>query len=46
MNERPLKCQGRFKNVQVLLQGIPLIELDLVLDVYWLEQLGLMASNW
>lgn len=46
MNERPLKCQGRFKNVQVLLQGIPLIELNLVLDVYWLEQLGLMACNW
>ncbi|KAJ0105416.1 hypothetical protein Patl1_18246 [Pistacia atlantica] len=54
-NGRPLKCQGRFENVQVLLQGIPfvltlyalpLIGLDLVLGVHWLEQLGTVACNW
>ena len=54
-NDGPLKCQGRFENVQVLLQGIPfyltlyalpLIGLDLVLGVHWLEQLGTVVCNW
>ena len=54
-NGGPLKCQGRFENVQVLLQGIPfyltlyalpLIGLDLVLGVHWLEQLGTVVCNW
>ncbi|KAK0603526.1 hypothetical protein LWI29_005918 [Acer saccharum] len=54
-NRRPLQCQGRFENVQVLLKGIPfvltlyvlpLIGLDLVLGVHWLEQLGTVVCNW
>jgi len=53
-NGNPLKCQGRFENIQVLLQGIPffltlyalpLCGLDLVLGVQWLEQLGTMAYD-
>ena len=45
-NENPLKCQGRFEQVSILLQGIPfsltlyslpLIGLDLVLGIQWLE---------
>lgn len=54
-NENPLKCQGRFEHVQVVLQGIPfsftlyslpLTGLDLALGVQWLEQLGTMVCNW
>ncbi|XP_020241395.1 uncharacterized protein LOC109819859 [Asparagus officinalis] len=54
-NGEPLKCQGRFENVPIMLQGIPfvltlyalpLIGLDLVLGVHWLEQLGTVACNW
>ncbi|KAL4318769.1 hypothetical protein GQ457_18G015560 [Hibiscus cannabinus] len=54
-NGAPLKCQGRFENVHVLLQGIPfsltlyslpLIGLDLVLGVQWLEKLGTVICNW
>ena len=54
-NGAPLKCQGLFERVHVLLQGIlffltfyslPLIGLDLVLGVQWLEQLGTMMCNW
>jgi hypothetical protein len=54
-NGGPLKCQGRFENVQVLLQGIsftltlyslPPIGLDMVLGVHWLEQLGTMVYDW
>ncbi|KAK6940972.1 Retrotransposon gag domain [Dillenia turbinata] len=53
-NGKPLRCQGRFENVQVMLQGIPfiltlyaipLIGLDLVLRVHWLEQLGTTICN-
>jgi hypothetical protein len=48
-NGRPLQCQGRFENVHISLQGIPfiltlyalpLVGLDVVLGVHWLEQLG------
>jgi len=54
-NGGPLKCQGRFENVQVLLQGIPftltlyslpLIGLDMVLGVHWFEQLGTVVCDW
>lgn len=54
-NGEPLKCQGRFENVPVDLQGIPfvltlyalpLIGLDMVLGVQWLEQLGPVLCNW
>jgi len=54
-NGNPLKCQGRFENIHVLLQGIPfmltlyalpLYGLDLVLEVQWLEQLGTVACDW
>jgi hypothetical protein len=54
-NGNPLKCQGRFENIHVLLQGIPfmltlhalpLCGLDLVLGVQWLEQLGTVACDW
>lgn len=54
-NGEPLKCQERFENVQVLLQGIPftltlysvpLIGLDMVLGVHWLEQLGMVVCDW
>ena len=54
-NGNPLKCQGRFQLVSVLLQGIPfsltlyslpLIGLDLVLGIQWLEQLGTVVCNW
>lgn len=50
-----LKCQGQFEHVQILLQGIlfsitlyflPLIELDLVLGIQWLKQLGIVVCNW
>ena len=53
-NGDPLKCQERFENVSVLLQGIPstltlyslpLIGLDMVLGVYWLEQLGMVVCD-
>ncbi|KAJ0038326.1 hypothetical protein Pint_22247 [Pistacia integerrima] len=54
-NGSPLKCKRRFDHVQILLQGIPfslnfyslpLIGLDLVLCVQWLEQLGTVVCNW
>ena len=54
-NGSGLKCQGRFEHVWVILQGIPfrltlyslpLIGLDLMLGVQWLEQLGLVMCNW
>ncbi|RVW63028.1 Retrovirus-related Pol polyprotein from transposon 17.6 [Vitis vinifera] len=34
-NGTPLKCQGRFEHVHVILQG-----------VQWLEQLGIVVCNW
>ncbi|RVW35013.1 Retrovirus-related Pol polyprotein from transposon 17.6 [Vitis vinifera] len=54
-NGTPLKCQGRFEHVHVILQGIPfsltlyslpLTGLDLVLGVQWLEQLETVVCNW
>lgn len=49
-----MKCQGRFEQVQVILQNIPfsltlysipITGLDLVLGVQWLEQLGPVVCN-
>ncbi|KAL6311349.1 hypothetical protein AAG906_025635 [Vitis piasezkii] len=54
-NDQPLKCQGRFDNIHILLQGIPfsitfyslpLTSLDLVLGVQWFEQLGSVVCDW
>lgn len=54
-NGQPLKCQGRFDNIHILLQDIPfsitfyslpLTSLDLVLGVQWLEQLGSVVCDW
>lgn len=54
-NGQSLKCQGRFDNIHILLQGIPfsitlyslpLTGLDLVLGVQWLEQLGSVVCDW
>nr|GEW65100.1 hypothetical protein [Tanacetum cinerariifolium] len=54
-NGLPLSCQGRFENVEDLSQGIPfslslyslpLIGLDMVLGVQWLEQLGEIVYDW
>ena len=54
-NGQPLKCQGRFDNVHILLQGIPftinfyslpLTGLDLILGVQWLEQLRSVVCDW
>jgi hypothetical protein len=50
-----MKCQGRFEQIQVILQNIPfsltlysipITGLDLVLGVQWLEQLGPVVCNW
>lgn len=50
-----MKCQGRFENVSVLIQGIPftltfyyllLIRLELVLGIQWLEELGTVEWDW
>jgi len=54
-NGGPLRCQGRFEDVQVLLQCIPFVlnlyalplsGLDLVLGVHCLEQLKTVIYNW
>lgn len=51
----PLRCNAKFDNVPILLQGIPftitlyslsLMGLDMVLEVHWLEQLGIVSCNW
>ncbi|XP_061960644.1 uncharacterized protein LOC133681574 [Populus nigra] len=54
-NEKNLKCQEKFNEVQVDPQGSifsltlyspPLTGLDLVLGIQWLELLGSMVYNW
>ncbi|XP_058111277.1 uncharacterized protein LOC131254302 [Magnolia sinica] len=54
-NGDKLKCQGRFEEVRVDLQGtlfsltlysLPLTGLDLVLGIQWLEMLGSVVCNW
>lgn len=54
-NGEILKCQGRFKEVRMDLQGthfsltlyfLPLTGLDLVLGIQWLKMLGSMVCNW
>lgn len=54
-NGQALKCQGRFDNIHICVQGIPfsitfysfpLTSLDMVLGVQWLEQQGLVVCDW
>lgn len=54
-NGQPLSCHGRFEKVDINIQGmvfklnlysLPLIGLDLVLGIHWLEQLGSVMCNW
>jgi hypothetical protein len=54
-NGEGLTCQGRYNKVRVELQGtefyltlfsLPLIGIDLVLRVQWLEMLGSLVCNW
>ncbi|KAF2322669.1 hypothetical protein GH714_028059 [Hevea brasiliensis] len=51
----PLRCTGKFKDIAFSLQGIPftatffslpIMGLDVVLGVQWLQQLGTVACNW
>jgi len=53
-NGKKLRCQGRFEEVGVDLQGthfslslysLPLTRLDLVLGIQWLEMLGSVVCN-
>jgi hypothetical protein len=53
-NGKKLKCQGRFEEVGVDLQGthfsltlysLPLTGLDLMLGIHWLEMLGSVVCN-
>ncbi|XP_041025505.1 uncharacterized protein LOC121265907 [Juglans microcarpa x Juglans regia] len=54
-NGENLRCQGRFEEVQINLQGtifsltlysLPLIGLDVVLGIQWLESLGFVVCDW
>ncbi|KAJ0010651.1 hypothetical protein Pint_32876 [Pistacia integerrima] len=54
-NGENLRCQGQFEEVQVDLQGtifsltfysLPLIGLDVVLGIQWLELLGSVVCDW
>lgn len=54
-NGKPLQCSGKFRNIPIILQGIPFIVtfyslpilgLDVVLGVKWLQQLGTVQCNW
>ena len=54
-NGEKLRCQGRYDKVRVEFQGtefyltffsLPLIGLDLVLGVQWLEMLSFVVCNW
>ncbi|KAH9735040.1 hypothetical protein KPL71_017615 [Citrus sinensis] len=54
-NSEKLACQGKFENIQILIQDIPfslmvyalpILGLDLVLGVQWLEELGTVECNW
>lgn len=54
-NGDKLKCRGKFENVQILVQEapfsltvytLPILGLDLVLGIQWLEQLGTVECNW
>lgn len=53
-NGKLLKCQGKFDNIPISLQGspfvltlyaLPLIGLDLVIGIHWLSQLGTVICN-
>jgi hypothetical protein len=54
-NGERLFCQGRFEEVQVNMQDIqfsltiyylPLVGLDMMLGIQWLEMLGYVVCNW
>ena len=54
-NGENLRCQGRFEEVQINLQGtifsltlysLPLTGLDIVLGIQWLELLGSVGCDW
>lgn len=54
-NGSPLRCTGKFKDITFSLQGIPftatfyslpIMGLDVVLGIQWLQQLGTVACNW
>ncbi|XP_034707028.1 uncharacterized protein LOC117930485 [Vitis riparia] len=54
-NGENLRCQGRFEEVQINLQGtifsltlysLPLTGLDIVLGIQWLELLGSVVCDW
>lgn len=54
-NGTPLPCNGKFKDISFSLQGIPFVAtfyslpimgLDVVLGVQWLQQLGTVQCNW
>ncbi|KAH9685457.1 hypothetical protein KPL70_013962 [Citrus sinensis] len=54
-NGEKLACQGKFENIQILIQDIPFFltvyalpisGLDLVLGIQWLEELGTVECNW
>ncbi|KAJ8752590.1 hypothetical protein K2173_005479 [Erythroxylum novogranatense] len=54
-NRNPLLCNGKFRNIPFSLHGIPfvatffslpLMGLDVVLGVQWLQQLGTVSCNW
>ncbi|KAJ8765745.1 hypothetical protein K2173_014867 [Erythroxylum novogranatense] len=50
-----LQCNGKFENVPIMIQGIsftvtlyslPIMGLDMVLGIQWLQQLGDVNCNW
>ncbi|KAH9792450.1 hypothetical protein KPL71_004124 [Citrus sinensis] len=54
-NEEKVICQGKHEKVYVLIQDVPfelilyslpITGLDMVLDIQWLENLGLVVWNW
>ena len=54
-NGKPLKCEGRFDDVAVNVQDakfkvtffeLPLVGIDVVLGVQWLEELGIIVYHW
>ena len=54
-NGKPLKCEGRFDDVAVNVQdakfkvtffSLSLVDIDVVLGVQWLEELGIVVCDW
>ena len=51
----PFQCEGKFKNVEVQIKNatfrvtffsLPLIGIDVVLGMQWLEELGIVVCDW